>query len=129
MNEIVKGKLYQYRADHYGKIYHSCPTKLFSDEHTTLGQSASRQWVLPGSVVLKFTLFVTKVVVLKYALAPLYTCTYASCLISDPYNEGDTQEKWVRPEWLEPLTAFQSYQGESLSLAKKLFEQIKGKYE
>lgn len=124
---IEKGKLYQYKADHYGKVYPEQPTKMCSDGFIHLGMSASRMWHRAESKVLKFTLFVTKVVTLKHPLAPLYTCTYVACLISDPYNEGDTQEKWVRADWLEPLTPFQSYQAETLSVARKLFEKMKAR--
>jgi len=52
-------------------------------------------------------------------------CDYVLCFVSDPYQDGETRDGWVRAEWIEPLTAFRTYEAEELNVLYNFFKEMK----
>lgn len=126
MQTVKKGQLFQYTQEHYGKFYKGLPNLPFSVEYSVLGIGADyldkTPWFFKTK---KYTLFAAKVVTVYHPMTKVLKCDYVFCYISDPHQNSETREGWVRANWIEPLTTFQSYEAESLSTVQGIFEEMK----
>lgn len=118
MQAIKKGQLFQYTQEHYGKFYPELPKVPFSSEYRRFKTSCRKD-------VKKYTLLAAKSITVHHPRTEVAKCDYVLCFVSDPYQDGETRDGWVRAEWIEPLTAFRTYEAEELNVLYNFFKEMK----
>lgn len=137
---ILPGQLLQYKFEHYGKFYAKLPKVPFEPSCQRLsayGGSSADRWAALAAGTLtnkyqaldegntqKYVLMSAKVVTVPHRRIEIIKCDYILCFISNPYNQGETVDGWVRPEWVEPLNTFGNYSLEQKAEVQKLFKKM-----